>query len=249
MNNSVIDTETREDLDLIDLFKYLLKNWVIIALCTVLGIIASGIYTRYFINPLYASSSLVYIRGTSSTIESISDIQIGYYLSDDYEIIYKSRPVLEKVINDLDLKMSTGALSRCVEVSNDLGRNIIRIRAVTTDPNLSRDVVNKIVKYGTDVVKEINTKEPYIVEAAIANPNKVSPSLPRNMAIGAIAGFVFSALFFVILYLTNDRINSAEVIENKLNLPVIGALPISQSLAYDKEAHKRKKRIERGSKD
>ena len=173
------------EIDVVDVFKFLLKHWLIICLCTLLGIVASGLYTRYIATPKYSSSSLVYIRGASNTITSLSDIQIGYDLTDDYKVVFKSRTVMENVISRLSLKdVSPADLSNLVNVSNDAGRNILKISATTTDPNLSRDIVNAVVDYGVNMVKEINTKEPYVIERAIANPVKVSPSMLKNVAIG-----------------------------------------------------------------
>lgn len=232
-----------EEIDLVDLLRYFLKHWLVICLCTILGLVASGLYTRYLVNPKYSSSALVYIRGVSNTITSVADIQIGYYLTDDYVIIFKSRTVMENVINRLGLKnISAGQLSNMVSVTGDLGRNILKISATTSDPNLSRDVVNAVVDYGADMVKEINTKEPYVIERAIANPNKVSPSLTKNVAIGGIIGLAIALVACTISYLVNDRIESIEMIENKIGIPVIGLIPESPSLTYDKGKTRKKKK-------
>ncbi len=245
MNNEIQNKRTYDDeVDLLDLLKYILKRWIVVVLCTIFGMVASGLYTKYIIKPVYSSSSLIYVRGSTSSITSLTDIQIGYYLTDDCEVILKSRPVLEKVIKDLDLSVTYQQLSSAITVTNDSGRNVLKITARSYDPNVARDVVNLVVKYGVDVIKEINTREPYIIEEAVANPNRVSPSMSRNIIIGGIAGLVISAGFFAILYLINDRISDAETIENKIGIPVIGSIPESASLAYEKkDTRKKKKKI------
>ena len=240
--------EEEYEIDLIDLFKYFLKHWVIICLCTLLGLVASGLATKLFISPKYSSSSLVYIRGASSTITSLTDIQIGSYLSDDYGIIFKSRTVMENVISRLNLKdVTTEQLSKMVTVSNDSGRNILKVSATTTDPNLSRDVVNAVVDYGVSMVKEINTKEPYIVERAIANPKKVSPSTAKNAAIGGLAGLVLALAAYTVAYLVNDKVDGVEMVENKLGISVIGTIPESESLTYDKYNAKKHKKTSKST--
>ena len=243
MNNELRNSDEEREIDLIDLFKYFLKHWIVICLCTLLGLVASGIITRFFIAPKYSSSSLVYIRGTSSTIASLSDLQIGSYLTDDYVIVFKSRTVLQSVINKLNLNDITYTkLADMVEVSNTAGKNIIKVSITTKDPNLSRDIVNAVVDYGVNMVKEINTKEPYIVERAIANPIKVSPSMAKNVAIGGLLGLIISLGIYTVSYLVNDRINDIETIENKLGISVIGSIPEAASLTYDKNSNKKKKK-------
>lgn len=243
MNNEIQNKRTYNDeVDLLDLLQYILKRWIIVVLCTIFGMVASGLYTKYMIRPVYSSSSLIYVRGSTSSITSLADIQIGYYLTDDCEVILKSRPVLEKVIKDLDLSVTYQQLSSAIAVTNDSGRNVLRITARSYDPNVARDVVNLVVKYGVDIIKEINTREPYIIEEAVANPNRVSPSMSRNIIIGGAAGLVISAGFFAILYLINDRISDAETIENKIGIPVIGSIPESASLAYEKKDTRKKKK-------
>ena len=243
MNNEIKNKRTYDDeIDLLDLLKYILKRWIIVALCTVLGMVTFGLYTKYMISPVYSSSSLIYVRGSTSSITTLTDIQIGYYLTDDCEVILKSRPVLEKVIKDLDLGITYQQLSSVITVTNDSGRNVLRITAKSHNPNVARDIANLVVKYGVDVIKEINTREQYIIEEAVANPSRVSPSMSRNVVIGGIAGFAISAGFFAILYLINDRISDAETIENKIGIPVIGSIPESASLSYEKKDTRKKKK-------
>ena len=241
MNKDLRDNRKVEnEIDLIELFKYLTKKWLVIFLCTIVGIVASGLYTRYLVTPMYSSSSLVYIRGASSTISTLTDIQIGFYLADDYEVIFKSRTVMEKVVNKLNLKTSASALGARVTVSNESGRNTLKISATADNPNDARDIVNAVVEYGVDMVKEINTKEPYIIEKAIANPSKVSPSMTKNVFVGAIGGLAFSIALYVVIYLVNDYVTDVETIEFKLGIPVIGSIPESEALIY-KKGHKKKR--------
>lgn len=44
-----------EEIDLVDLLKYFLKHWLVICLCTILGLVASGLYTRFLVTPKYSS--------------------------------------------------------------------------------------------------------------------------------------------------------------------------------------------------
>lgn len=247
MNNENIRNrrDFNEEIDVLEVLRFVLNKWIIVLLVGALGAVLSGLYTKYFIVPQYSSSSLVYIRGTSTTISSVNDIQIGYYLSDDYAIIFKSRTVMENVIEDLNItNRSANGISNLVTVSNQ-GRNILKVSATTSDPNLSRDIVNSVVKHSIDIVKEINTKEPFIIEKAIANPNKVSPSMSKNVALGALGGIGAATVFFAMIYLINDKVNGVEMVETKLGLPVIGKIPTSESLIYNKRDKKKKKKEKR----
>ena len=56
-----------------------------------------------------------------------------------------------------------------------------------------------------------------------SSPNKV-----RNIAIGFILGFVLAAAIVVIQFIVDDRVRSADAIEKRLGLSVLGMMPAAE---------------------
>ena len=62
-----------------------------------------GRIQRVVLTPQYTSTAMVYILSKETTLTSLADLQIGSQLTKDYKIIVTSRPVLEDVIEGLEL--------------------------------------------------------------------------------------------------------------------------------------------------
>ena len=85
------------EINLVELFYVLLHRLWAIVLAGVICAVAMGVYTREMITPMYQSTSMVYITSKSTSITSLTDLQIGTQLAPDYMVLMKSRPVLEEL--------------------------------------------------------------------------------------------------------------------------------------------------------
>ena len=93
------------EIDLVEIFRVLRSRVWAIVLVTALAMgIAAG-YTMLFVTPMYTSTSTIYVKGTA-TITSVQDLTMGTQMTQDYKVVITSRPVLDQVINDLNLNMS-----------------------------------------------------------------------------------------------------------------------------------------------
>lgn len=238
-NNNTFNTNQIEDdemvIDLGELFHVLVEKWMIILVGFLVGLIASGIYTWVICDPVYYSSSLVSIRGGNSSISSLQDLQIGAALTKDYEVVFKSRPVMEQVINELHLEMKPNELARMLDIENLDSTRILKIGVQTTDPNQSAQIVNSVVKHAVSRVNEIDAKEPYVVERAVANPEKVGPSAKKNLLLGSMLGFFLTAGTIAAIYIISDRVHNSDEVERILGIPVIGFVPESSMMNTNKQ--------------
>lgn len=217
--------------------------WWVIMVSIIIGVLLAGIYGFGFVKPKYQSSSLIYIRGSStSKITSLQDLQLGAELTKDYEVIYKSRPVLEKVIKELKLDMTVTELGSLISFSNPTDTRILKVVVTDVDAKRAKDITNSVVKYGTSEVKEIDAKEPYMIERAIVNEDKVSPSYKMYLMIGGLLGLLLSAGTITLLFILNDRIASVEDVERYLELPVLCIVSESAILTTNEKASRKRKR-------
>lgn len=93
-----------------------------ILLCLVLGAAVAFGYTRFLVTPLYKAASSIYIVSASNnSVVNLTDLQIGAQLTADYRELMYSRPLLEDVIENLDLETTTKKLSDMIEVTNTSG--------------------------------------------------------------------------------------------------------------------------------
>ena len=77
--------------------------WQII-LCLILGAGLALGYTKLLVTPLYQATSSIYIVSASNnSVVNLTDLQIGAQLTADYQELILSRPLLEDVIENLEL--------------------------------------------------------------------------------------------------------------------------------------------------
>ena len=74
----------------------------------------------------------------------------------------------------------------------------------------------------------MNTEAVNVVDEANIPDEPVSPSIKKNGLIGAIAGAFIAIVIIIIVYLTNDTIQTSEDVERYLGVSTLGIIPILQ---------------------
>lgn len=230
------------EIDLRELFFLLWKKVYLLLAVTVVGGLLFGIYSYYFVTPLYQSTSKLYIVNSSTeAMLSLTDLQIGTNLTKDYPILIKSRPVVEQVAENLKLDMKYNELVGIVAVDYEDGTRIVNISITHPDKTLSMEIANEFALVAQKHIPEImKTSEPSIVENAVEG-QKVSPHNFRNTLIGAMLGFVLCAGIIIILYVMDDSIKTVEDIEKYLDLNTLAAIPAEGGTNNSEKKNFRKK--------
>ncbi|WP_289128341.1 YveK family protein [uncultured Clostridium sp.] len=224
-------------IDLKGLLLKVKKYWYFILIGFLAGVLL-GIMYKAFSTPQYKASSLVYLRNGDSSI-SLQDLQIGSELTKDYEVIFKSRPNLEKVISKLNLDYTYEQLNGMVTINNLTDTRILKVEVVSDDPKISKDIANEVVSYGMDSVREIDSQEPYLVEKAIQNNESISTSLIKLIAIGGLLGVLIALGIIFLRFTLSENIQSIEDVERSLNLPVLAVVMEDKGLNYKKRSNKK----------
>ena len=220
-----LENKYEDDVVEIDLKQLLLKlkqYWYVLVVSLLVGLILGFVF-GLLKTPLYRSSSTIYLRNSNATV-SLQDLQIGSELTKDYEVLFKSRPILENTISQLSLDMTSEELSSMITISNPPDTRMLTVSIVSDDANLSRDITNTLVANGMNSIREIDSQEPYLVEDAIANDENVGTSKTKTALIGGLLGLFLSVGVLGVTFILNDHVQSVEDIENTLNLPVLAVI-------------------------
>ena len=240
-----------DEIDLVELF-YLLWGhaWQII-LCLILGAGLALGYTKLLVTPLYQATSSIYIVSASNnSVVNLTDLQIGAQLTADYQELILSRPLLEDVIENLELTngegepMSTAALSRMITITNTDDTRILKVTVTSSDPKESADIANELIDQACIYLPQImETEEPNLVEEAIPPTAKSSPSTARNVLIGGLLGACLACGVLVVRYLMNDTFVTPDDVAKYLGVQPLAVIP--EGDLGDFNAHKKKKLFER----
>ncbi len=218
-----------QDEDVIDLkevFFLLLGNWKKIFLAILAGAVLFGAYHTFLMRPSYRAESVIYITNTDSMV-TFSDLQLSAALTDDYAKIIKSRTVLKRVIEELQLDLDYRQLEELIEVSNPDSTHIIEIQVTCDDLELSRNIANALLNIGVKQIYQIiGSSEPTVIDYSEADAvEDVTPSLLKYLALGALLGMVLMCAVLVVCMLMNTTMKTEEDVMKYLNIPVLTSVP------------------------
>lgn len=217
------------EIDLVELFFELVAHWKAIVLSTVLAAVAAALVSVYLMTPMYESTSALYVLSKSTSITSLADVQLGTNLANDYVVVAKSRPVLEQVIKNLELEESYGALAGNVSVNNPSNSRILEITVKDSNPGRAKLITDEIAKVVSAFIAEkMDQDPPTIIQYGYSDGAAVSPHKTKNVILGAFAGMALSCVIVILVYLLNDTIMTAEDIEKKLGLNLLGVVPFEE---------------------
>ncbi len=228
-----------EEIDLVWIFYALLKRvWLIIIVAAVSACGMAG-YTYFKTEPTYTSTSTMLVLTKETTLTSLADLQIGSQLTKDYTILITSRPVLEKVIENLDLKMTYKQLKGKVSISNPEDTRILTISVTTNNAKQAKKIVDELSKVSAEFVGDkMEVTPPKIIEEGEVSVFKIGPKISKNAMIGFLLGALLVCAIIVVLELLNDSIQSEEDVEKYLGIPTLASVPMRASYRKDKRRKK-----------
>ena len=236
------------EMDLKELVYVLISKIWIIILATALGLGAAAGYTTAFIEPIYSSTSQIYILSKTTSVTSLVDLQVGSSLTQDYKVFITSRPVVDKVIEDLELDMTYEEFVKNVTVENPSDTRFIYITVNNHDAYMAKTIVDKLTDTAAERMGTImETQKPNVADYGQIPENPTSPNVMKNAMMGAVIGFVLAVAGILIVYLMNDAIHTTEDVERYLGINTLGLIPLEegtskkQTRGRDKDAARARK--------
>lgn len=230
-----------EKLNLRDVFGIFKKYAGWILLLTVLMALIAGIITYSFLVPMYEGTAQILVNeeaGGEPGLES-RNIEADLQLVNTYSGIIESPVILEKVIDELGLAISTDELNNKITVVANPDSQLINITATDASQSKAAEIANTTAGVFEEEVKQImNLNNVQILSSAAVkeNPETVSTNPLFNIAVGAAIGlFLGMGLAFLLAYL-DTSIKNEEDIEKVLGLPVLAVIPPVKEVSGDSNA-------------
>ena len=213
-----LNTQDAEmEIDLLEIFYLLKSKWKEIFLALLVGALIFGAYHTFLVKPSYQADASIYITNTESAL-SFSDLQLSSALTDDYANIIKSRTVLNRVIEELDLNLDYKQLAKLVAVSNPDSTHIVDIKVTCDDPEMSRNITNALLNISVSQIYQIiGSGEPTVIDYSVAEAvQDVTPSLFKYLAIGGFLGACVACAIFILQMLMDGTMKTEEDIDKYL---------------------------------
>lgn len=218
-----------ETIDLREYIEIIRKRFLIILIITLTATFISAIVSFFALDPVYEASTTLMVnkdKNEESSIINYQDVMLNQKLVVTYGEISKSRSVLDKVINDLNLDMEFEELKEKITVTPVKDTEIMKIKVQDKDPKVAKKIANKIPQVFTEEVIRITKADSVqVIDYAKVPKNPIKPNKMMNVAIAFVLGIMIGLfVVFTIEYMDNT-IKTTQDIERHLELTVMGVIP------------------------
>ncbi|MFW8624837.1 polysaccharide biosynthesis tyrosine autokinase [Corynebacterium glutamicum] len=212
-----------------------IRNWVLIAIPTVLGVVA-GVGVSLAATPEYQSRTQLYISVSSSadsTSELVQGVSFSRQLVSGYINIIKTSVVLDPVVNELGLDMSASELGAHITTDSPVDTSLIDITVSSTSPHQAAEIANAVGESFKDLVQiEFEPDSESNVSAVTVSTTQVgeepsspvSPDVKMNILLGLLIGFVAGAGITVLFSNLGARIRPLRDVKTVTKKPLIGKI-------------------------
>ena len=217
------------------------RVWVVLV-CGVLGAVIGFSIASFAITPTYSSAIMLYVNNSSLSIGgasfsiSSSEITAAQSLVKTYGSLLKNRTTLETVIEKCGVKYTYEELYAMIETSAVNDTEILQVRVTSTDPYEAAKIANCIAEVLPKRISEIiEGSSMAVVDSAVVNLNKVSPSITKHVVIGGVLGGLISLAVLIVMAVMDDTIHDEEYILNNYDYPILAKVPdlhIADSKGY-----------------
>ncbi len=231
--DDALDSEngTRQSVNLIELFYYLISKWHLILLGMVLGAVLLGFYAVNFVTPYYTATSKLYIMGTTGS-SLIYDLQIGSALTMDYQEVFQTWEVHQMVNEELGTNYSYSMLQSLLTVSNPDDTRILYITVRHPDSQTAADIANAYAAAAKRfIVQTMNTDEPSTFSIALVPSVASSGGITSYVIRGFLLGTVLVVGILVLVFLLDSRPKSPDDIMRCANIPTLAVIPANPELS------------------
>lgn len=223
--------------DVMELFYRLLEKAWLIALVGFAAAIIAGLYTSLFVEETYTATTKLYVIGEDTAID-LTQLNFGDKLADDYVQVFRNRDVYAKVSETLleDYGYKLPGYETVQKYLNVTQLSNTRILSISYTCGSAEEAKLVVEVYADKAIGFISARmgaqvPPTVFEEPYASGRPAGPNLMRNVILAMIAGAVLMVAILVCQFVVDDRIRTAEQLQNHLNLPTLGMMPVQKAEA------------------
>lgn len=207
------------------------RIWVI-GIVSVLAAAIAFSFAAFFITPTYSSSIMLYVNNSSFDVGdlgfSISSSQLtaAQSLAKTYTVFLKNRTTLERVIEESEVSYTWEEVYDMIESGPVNETEVLQITVTSTDPYEAERIANGIAKILPQRIAEIvEGASMEVVDSAIADTEKVAPSIKLYTIVGFLVGAILSVTVIIVMALLDNTIHDEDYIIKTYNYPILAKVP------------------------
>lgn len=232
-------------MELRDYVRILHKNWIMILILLVLGLVGGAGYAALQA-PKYVASTQLYVSVRTegaATGDLVQGTTFARQMVTSYVDVVNTALVLEPVIEELNLDTTVSALASRVSASTPLNTVLIDISVTDGDADQAAEIANAVAdSFGTVVQGTLeqptaeDAASPVVItvtEPAVTPVAASSPNVRMLIILGGLLGLALGVGVAMLRTVLDTRIHTQHDLEDITDRPMLGGI------AYDPEAQKR----------
>lgn len=227
--------KSTKDYYVVDLSHILKVVWQRIWAIAIVSLITTAIgfsLAAFVIPPSYSSSIMLYVNNSSFSVGDLgfsissSELTAAQSLAKTYTVLLKNRTTLERLIDEIDTDYTWEEIEDMIESGPVNETEVMQVTVTCRNPYEAQKIANGIAKVLPQRVSEIvegATME--VVDSAVAETDKVAPSIASYTALGFLLGALASVLVLVILALMDNTVHDDEYVIRMYDYPILAKVP------------------------
>lgn len=216
-------------LELLEFIFYVKKHLAFVVIPVAAVMLAAVIYVSVIATPMYEATSQLYVVNSKDSAINLSDLQIGSYLTSDYQWIFQTWEVNQQVINNLNLPYAMSDMKGMLTVENPSNTRILLIKFSSENAKEAAAVANEYAEVASQYISDyMLTSKPTIISTAL---EPINPARPRKTMIVAVATMLagLATLWgLFIAFLVDDKVKSAAELRKHLGVEPMAVIPTTK---------------------
>lgn len=216
-----------DELDVLDFFRYAMRRMKVVIAASLIGFLLTFGYVMYLATPVYQATAQLYVVNSKDSALDLSDLQIGSYLTSDYQLVFNTWEVNQQVKENLSLPYSVAQLQNMVTVTNPSNTRVLFVTVESANAKEAAQMANEFAEVGSRYISDMMmTDMPSILSTALEPLNPTKPRKKLIVALGTVLGFVLAMMGLLIVYAFDDKIKSSADLLRYTNASPLAVVPV-----------------------
>ena len=215
---------------LLELFQLLKNHLKLVIVLPIIFALVTAVGSWIFLANTYTANVSMYVLANSSETQSntslSTDLSASQMITNDVSELIQSERVLNQAANQLGMSESE-LKGYDIKVTSSTTTRLITISVTGDTPNSAAAIANGIADTTNSVAQEImNIEAVNVIDQAEVPTSPSGPPRTMYTAVAFLAGIFVAVAIVVLMDMINTRIRKPEEIEELLDIPVIGRIPV-----------------------
>jgi capsular polysaccharide biosynthesis protein len=216
-----------------DIFRIVAKRWPIIVLSTAIALIVSFLIAYFTMSNVYEADTIMIISSPDDAKQqsplTLNDYTLNTKLVDSYRVLCKTDRILNQVIQEAKLPLSTKQLGSKINVTAESDTEIIRITVQDESADTAAVIANAVASvFMREIPQIMKMNNVQVIDNAVPTSTPIKPDRIVIVAVAAALGLLLGFGICVLIEYLDVSVKSTEQLEKLLEAPVLGFIPHMQ---------------------